>query len=92
MPEVDIKKLFEAGAHFGHKTSRWNPKMAPFIHSKRGDSHIINLDKTVEFVTKNSSYYTLLICYEENQIDETVNTKFLGLQIYNHINWKNNIE
>jgi len=48
MSEVDIKKLFEAGAHFGHKTSRWNPKMAPFIHSKRGDSHVINLEKTVE--------------------------------------------
>jgi small subunit ribosomal protein S2 len=45
---IDMKALFEAGAHFGHKTSRWHPKMAPYIHSKRGDSHIINLDKTVE--------------------------------------------
>lgn len=45
---VDIKKLLEAGAHFGHKTSRWHPKMAPFIHSKRGGSHIIDLTKTVE--------------------------------------------
>ena len=45
---VDIKDLFEAGAHFGHKTSRWHPKMAPYIHSKRDESHIINLDKTVE--------------------------------------------
>ncbi|MCL2451920.1 30S ribosomal protein S2 [Candidatus Saccharibacteria bacterium] len=48
MSEVDIRKLFEAGAHFGHKTSRWNPKMATFIHSKRGESHIIDLEKTVE--------------------------------------------
>jgi small subunit ribosomal protein S2 len=46
--EVDIKKLLEAGAHFGHKTSRWHPKMAPYIHSKRGGSHIIDLTKTVE--------------------------------------------
>jgi small subunit ribosomal protein S2 len=45
---VDIKKLLEAGAHFGHKTSRWHPKMAPFIHSKRGGTHIIDLTKTVE--------------------------------------------
>lgn len=45
---VDIKELFEAGVHFGHKTSRWHPKMAPYIHSKRLDSHIINLEKTVE--------------------------------------------
>lgn len=46
--EVDIKKLLEAGAHFGHKTSRWHPKMAPYIHSKRGGNHIIDLTQTVE--------------------------------------------
>ena len=45
---VDIKDLFENGAHFGHKTSRWHPKMAPYIHSKREGAHIINLEKTVE--------------------------------------------
>src|SRR4051812_7243803 len=45
--DVDIKKLLESGAHFGHKTSRWHPKMAPFIHSKRGGSHIIDLTQTV---------------------------------------------
>lgn len=45
--EVDIKKLLEAGAHFGHKTSRWHPKMAQYIHSKRNGSHIIDLTKTV---------------------------------------------
>src|SRR3990167_71553 len=44
---VDIKELLEAGAHFGHQTSRWHPKMAPFIHSKRAGSHIIDLTKTV---------------------------------------------
>ena len=45
---VDMEALLEAGAHFGHKTSRWHPKMAPYIHSKRGEAHIINLEKTVE--------------------------------------------
>ncbi len=60
--QVDIKKLLEAGAHFGHKTSRWHPKMAPYIHSKRGGSHIIDLTKTVdaleealEFIEKTAS-------------------------------------
>ncbi len=52
MSNVDIKDLFEAGVHFGHKTSRWHPKMAPYIHSKRQDSHIINLEKTVEALDK----------------------------------------
>ena len=45
---VDIKALLEAGVHFGHKTSRWHPKMAKYIHSKRQDAHIIDLTKTVE--------------------------------------------
>lgn len=45
---IDITQLLEAGAHFGHKTSRWHPKMAPYIHSKRGGSHIIDLTKTVD--------------------------------------------
>lgn len=59
---VDIKSLLAAGAHFGHKTSRWHPKMAPYIHSKRAGSHIIDLTKTVEgleealaFITKVTS-------------------------------------
>ena len=46
--DVDIKQLLEAGAHFGHKTSRWHPKMAQYIHSKRGGSHIIDLTFTVD--------------------------------------------
>ncbi len=46
--DVDIKQLLEAGAHFGHQTSRWHPKMAQYIHSKRGGSHIIDLTKTVD--------------------------------------------
>ncbi len=45
--DIDIKKLLESGAHFGHKTSRWHPKMAEYIHSKRDGSHIIDLTKTV---------------------------------------------
>jgi small subunit ribosomal protein S2 len=40
--------LLEAGAHFGHKTSRWHPKMAPYIHSKREGNHVIDLTKTVQ--------------------------------------------
>jgi small subunit ribosomal protein S2 len=60
--DVDIKKLLEAGAHFGHKTERWHPKMAPYIHSKRGGTHIIDLTKTVisletalDFLTKTAA-------------------------------------
>jgi len=55
---VDIKALLAAGAHFGHKTSRWHPKMAPYIHSKRGGSHIIDLNKTVEGLEEALSFLT----------------------------------
>ena len=57
---VDMKALFEAGAHFGHKTSRWSPKMAPYIHSKREGAHIINLEKTVEGLEKALPFATNL--------------------------------
>ncbi|MCL2095184.1 30S ribosomal protein S2 [Candidatus Saccharibacteria bacterium] len=50
--EVNIKDLLEAGAHFGHRTSRWHPKMAPYIHSQRQGIYIINLEKTVEALDK----------------------------------------
>ena len=55
---VDIKALLEAGVHFGHKTSRWHPKMAPYIHSKRQESHIIDLTKTVEGLDKALPFLT----------------------------------
>lgn len=48
MSKTDVKTLLEAGAHFGHKTSRWNPKMREYIHSQRGGIHIIDLLQTAE--------------------------------------------
>ncbi|HEX8763026.1 MAG TPA: 30S ribosomal protein S2 [Candidatus Saccharimonadales bacterium] len=56
--DVDIKALLAAGAHFGHKTSRWHPNMAQFIHSKRSGSHIIDLTKTVDGLNKALSFIT----------------------------------
>ena len=43
-----MKKLLEAGVHFGHQTSRWNPKMKRFIFGQRSGIYIIDLEKTVE--------------------------------------------
>ena len=47
LPEFSMRQLLEAGAHFGHQTHRWNPKMAPFIFGARNDIHIIDLTQTV---------------------------------------------
>ena len=47
LPKVSISDLLDAGIHFGHKTSRWNPKMAPYIYGVRDHIHIIDLQQTV---------------------------------------------
>ena len=80
--QVDIKELLAAGAHFGHKTSRWHPKMAQYIHSKRGGSHIIDLTKTVEglddalaFISKTvSEGKQVLLVSTKRQAAEVVQT------------------
>ncbi len=46
--EITLQSLLEAGAHFGHQTSRWSPAMAPFIYTSRNGIHIINLPKTIQ--------------------------------------------
>ena len=47
LPDFSMRQLLEAGAHFGHRTQRWNPKMASFIYGSRNDIHIIDLTQTV---------------------------------------------
>jgi small subunit ribosomal protein S2 len=47
LPEFSLRQLLEAGAHFGHRTQRWNPKMAPYLFGVRNDIHIIDLTQTV---------------------------------------------
>ena len=48
MSNIDAQKLIEAGVHFGCRVSRWNPKMAPYIHGRRGMIHVIDLRETVK--------------------------------------------
>ena len=43
-----VKSLVEAGVHFGHRVSRWNPKMEPYIHGKRNMIHIIDIKETLK--------------------------------------------
>src|SRR5690606_19075883 len=43
-----VKALVDAGIHFGHRVSRWNPKMAPYIHGKRNMIHVIDVRETLK--------------------------------------------
>ena len=52
MGNISMKSLLEAGVHFGHQTSQWNPKMSKFIFGQRNKVHIIDLAKTVKELRK----------------------------------------
>ena len=47
LPDFNMRSLLEAGAHFGHQSHRWNPKMGPYIFGARNNIHIIDLAQTV---------------------------------------------
>lgn len=56
MKDISLLELLKSGAHFGHKASRWNPKMKPFIFSTRNNIHIIDLEKTRNSLQKAVSF------------------------------------
>lgn len=60
MAIVQVKDLIEAGVHFGHRASRWNPKMRPYIYGKRNLIHIIDLRETVRGMLRACKYLSQL--------------------------------
>jgi small subunit ribosomal protein S2 len=67
MAIVNAKDLLATGAHFGHRTSRWNPRMEPYILGKRNKIHIINLRETVRGIVA-AYYYCRKIVAEGKQV------------------------
>src|SRR5688572_14384855 len=61
MADVTMRRMLEAGVHFGHQTRFWNPKMAEFIFGERNKIHIINLDKTVPSYKAASEFVRRLV-------------------------------
>ena len=56
MPPVLVKQLIEAGVHFGHRASRWNPKMRPYIYARQNLIHIIDVRETVRGLLRARKY------------------------------------
>ncbi|MGQ9575752.1 MAG: 30S ribosomal protein S2 [Thermoguttaceae bacterium] len=56
MPTILVRDLIEAGVHFGHRTSRWNPKMRPYIYGRRNLIHIIDVRETVRGLLRARKY------------------------------------
>ncbi len=61
MALVDVKDLLEAGVHYGHRASRWNPKMRPYIYGKRNLIHIIDLRETVRGLLRAYKYLSQVV-------------------------------
>ena len=61
MSTAMIKELLEAGAHFGHQSHKWNPKMREFIFDKRNGVHIINLEKTAVLLEEACAFVTNIV-------------------------------
>ncbi len=56
MATVLVKDLIEAGVHFGHRASRWNPKMRPYIYGRRNLIHIIDVRETIRGLLRAKKY------------------------------------
>jgi small subunit ribosomal protein S2 len=61
MPATTLRQLLEAGVHFGHQTSRWNPQMRPYIFTARNGIHIIDLQQTQKQLDEASSFLRQLV-------------------------------
>jgi small subunit ribosomal protein S2 len=61
MKKVDLVQLVEAGAHFGHLTRRWNPKMKPYIFMEKNGIHIIDLKKTQTYLDEAANELSKLV-------------------------------
>jgi small subunit ribosomal protein S2 len=94
LPEVvTVKQLLEAGAHFGHQTSRWNPRMKSYIFTKRNGIHIIDLEKTARMMTRACDFIrstvaeggTILFVGTKKQAQNTIEeeTKRCGMYYVN---------
>ncbi|MCS7238763.1 MAG: 30S ribosomal protein S2 [Thermoguttaceae bacterium] len=56
MPIIQAKELIEAGVHFGHQASRWNPKMRPYIYGRHNNIHIIDIRETLKGLLRARRY------------------------------------
>ncbi len=56
MAIVEVEKLIEAGVHFGHRVSRWHPRMRPYIFGKRNQIHIVDIRETIKGLVRASNF------------------------------------
>ena len=80
MSEIVVKDFLEAGIHYGHRTSRWNPKMRPYIYGRRNLIHIIDVKESVRGLLRAKRYLQkvsaagslVLFCGTKKQAADTI--------------------
>jgi small subunit ribosomal protein S2 len=80
MTKISVQDLIEAGVHFGHRASHWNPKMRPYVYGRRKLIHIIDVRETVRGILRAQKYLkqvaaeggTILFVGTKRQASETV--------------------
>lgn len=61
MASALVRELIESGVHFGHRVSRWNPKMSPYIFGKRNAIHIIDIRETIKGLLRAKKFLTAIV-------------------------------
>lgn len=56
MAEIVVKEILDAGVHYGHRSSRWNPKMRPYIYGRKNQIHIIDIKETIRGLIRAKKY------------------------------------
>lgn len=80
MSEIVVKDFLEAGIHYGHRTSRWNPKMRPYIYGRRNQIHIIDVKESVRGLLRAKRYLQkvaaqgslIMFCGTKKQASDTI--------------------
>ncbi|MDP2624882.1 MAG: 30S ribosomal protein S2 [Candidatus Peregrinibacteria bacterium] len=78
-PEKFLKEMIQNAVHFGHKPSKWNPKMASYIHGKHSGVHVFDLHQTAEALSKAAEF--LKECSKNNKTVLFVGTKAQAIRI-----------
>jgi small subunit ribosomal protein S2 len=90
MFDIQIEAMMDAGAHFGHQTKRWNPKMRPYIYGSRSGVHIIDLQKTKALAVEALEYLTNAVAHGKDvlfvgtkpQAREVIKSQAIRAQMY----------
>lgn len=79
MSDQAVKKMFENAVHIGHRTQKWNPKMKKFIYTEKSGIHVIDLEKSFDYLEKAKAYLSKLTSEGKKVLFVSTKPQSLGL-------------